>query len=200
MSVLMKIGNKEVVDGLYNIESIHYDSSRLSTKIKKNYDISLPYIPQRETEVGTHFFADVNSKEVFLYNKEGETYTFVISFKALFLLDQVDDLKLKYTYTNHEYTFPDSSIDYIQYNNNTDRQNFQDIIIDSINRDPQDIISFRPLSNNNKELTASQIIEMGKFIKNKCDQINSSAWNKKNEIRNANISQLDSIDITTGWN
>src|SRR6056297_684162 len=200
MSVLMKIGNKEVVDGLYNIESIHYDSSRLSTEIKQTYDISLPYIPQRKTEVGTHFFADVNSKEVFLYNKEGQSYTFVISFKALFLLDKVDNLKLQYTYTNHEYTFPDSSIDYIQYNDEQDRQNFQDVIIDAINRDSQDIVIFHPLSNNNKELTALQIIEMGKYIKTKCDQINNNAWNKKNEIRNANISQLDSIDITTGWN
>ncbi len=197
MSVLIKIGNKEMVDGLYNVESIHYDPERLNRESKEKYHIILPYLPQREKEVGDRFFADVNKKELFLYKKDGEEYTFVISVKALILLDKVEELRDKYIYTNHSYTFPDGSEDYIQLRNEIDRQNFQDIMLDALDKESDEIIKFRPLSNNIKEMKASEVIEMNKFLKQKIDGILENSWNLKNEIRNS--SDLDSIDINKGW-
>jgi hypothetical protein len=99
------------------------------------------------------------------------------------------------------YTFPgDTEPDGIQMRNETDRQNIQDFVIDAVNKDPEAVMHWMPVSNSVKAMTASQAVQMGQYLKDRGDQIMAYSWQLKGQVGAAETYEdLQAIDIASGW-
>jgi hypothetical protein len=134
------------------------------------------------------------------YIKNGELFPYSTPKELLNI--QINEIRYSKIYMDSiPYTFPgDTEPDGIQMRDETDRQNIQDLVIDAMNKNPEDTMYFMPVSNNLKTLTAQDIIDMGQFLKTRGDQIVSYAWTLKAQISAAaTIEALNAIDINTGW-
>jgi hypothetical protein len=115
---------------------------------------------------------------------------------------QINEIRYSKIYnSNISYTFPgDTEPDGIQMRNETDRQNIQDMVIDAMNKDPETIIYFMPVSNNLKAVSAQAIIDMGLYLKTRGDQIMGHSWQLKSQIEAADtLEALNEININEGW-
>lgn len=116
---------------------------------------------------------------------------------------RVDEARDSVLYGAIAYTFPgDTEPDHIQIRDERDRQNIQDNVIDASNRGEDEIMYFMPMSNNIKTLTAAQMVEMGKFLKQRGDAIYQVAWNKKGELNSVTTFEALNVwlgNITEGW-
>jgi hypothetical protein len=99
------------------------------------------------------------------------------------------------------YTFPgDTEPDGIQMRDETDRQNIQDFITDATTSDPATEMTWMPVSNKPKTMTAEQAIAMGKALKARGDAIMAYSWQLKELVGAAETyEELQAIDIETGW-
>lgn len=116
------------------------------------------------------------------------------------LVQRVNDIRYEKIYQSSiPYTFPeDTEPDGIQMRDEKDRQNLQDLIIDAMNNDPSTIMYFMPTSNNMKTVTSQDIIDMGRALKSRGDQIVLYAWNLKSRIFTAaTTNELPNVE--NGW-
>ena len=120
--------------------------------------------------------------------------------QQVLLLPQVNNIRYSKIYQDSiPYTFPgDSEPDGVQMRNEVDRQNIQDLVIDASLRDPADPMVFMPTSNTLKTLTARDIVDMGKYLKARGDQIVAYSWTLKSQIKAAQTIE-DLPDIQAGW-
>ncbi len=114
---------------------------------------------------------------------------------------QVDAIRDRHLFKNIPYTFPgDTEPDAIQLRDERDRQNIQDNMIDAQSKDPDAVMYFMPLSNQVKALTATQMLDMGAFLKSRGDAIYGAAWQKKGEVDAAGtFDELRNVDLQAGW-
>ncbi len=128
-----------------------------------------------------------------------------LSYLAMLKTDKkskVDTLRQPKIYNpNIPYTFPgDAEPDGIQMRDETDRQNIQDMVIDAMNKDPETILYFMPVSNNLKAVSAQAIVDMGLYLKTRGDQIMGYSWQLKGQIEAADtLEALNEININEGW-
>lgn len=211
-----------------NLENVLYELRYLIDQYKKQPDV---LVNQKLDEINNIINTlepnnDANSMYMFLIKFRNKLITNPASwineqienlYQDLFNLDttlsdyksylfkKVDAERDKHLFGDVPYLFPgDTEQDAIQFRDERDRQNIQDIVISAqieLNKGNIDAdCPFMPVSDNIKIMTPAQVMEMGVFLKNRGDNIYSISWIHKYYISIGTTKEyLDNYDYTLAW-
>jgi len=158
----------------------------------------------------TTFPAEFLAAQLEFYNNEKTAYLEYLQSLKNDLYRAIDKERDRHIFADITYNFPDTNDpekfypDIIDLRDERDRQNIQDLCIsalhDIINNQPNNICCFMPKSNQLKLLTATQMADLGDYVKNRGEAIYGDAWYHKMVVASLNSEkELLEYDYTQGW-